>query len=52
MTLPPDEISTEELYREARKMRQQLLAAVDEANEVAAALLAELKAEQSGKDSE
>lgn len=50
MTLPPDEISSEELYREARKMRAQLLAAVDELNALAAAVLVELKAEQPGED--
>ncbi|MCW2767550.1 MAG: hypothetical protein JWO11_3509 [Nocardioides sp.] len=55
MTMPPDELSTEELYKEAKKMRRELLAAVDELNGFAAAL-AELAVkqehEQLGEDSE
>jgi hypothetical protein len=39
MTMPPDEISSEELYLEAKKMRGQLSAAVDELNELAAAMI-------------
>jgi hypothetical protein len=55
MTMPPGDISTEELFKEAKKMRRELLAAVDELNGFAAAL-AELAVkqehEQLGEDSE
>jgi hypothetical protein len=53
MTMPPGELNTEEMYREAKKMRGQLLAAVAELNELAAAVLAEVNEQQAaGEDSE
>lgn len=53
MTMPPGELSAEELYREAKKMRGQLLAAVDGLNELAAAVLAEVNEQQeAGEDPE
>lgn len=50
MTMPPDELSPEELYLEARKMRDDLSAAVDALNELAAAIV-ELSVRR-GEDSE
>jgi hypothetical protein len=48
----PPELNSEEIYREAKKMKGQLLEAVDQLNEFAQAL-AKLSVEQEpGEDSE
>jgi hypothetical protein len=52
MTMPPGELNTEELYREAKKMRGELLAAVDELNGFVEALAQMNEQQAAGEDPE